>query len=91
MFMLINLRSYMLPSNINHALKRMLHLPNVDGYHLRDNANYTICLANARDGSPTSGAGEAARGCTEPAAGEDSRTLSGPGVGGGVAVEDPGA
>lgn len=51
----------------------------------------SIRLANAGDGSPTSGAGEAARGRTEPVAGEDSRTLSGPGVGRGVAVEDPGA
>lgn len=50
-----------------------------------------ICPANAGDGSPAGGSGKAACGSTEPVAGEDSRTLSGPGVGRGVAVEDPGA
>lgn len=51
----------------------------------------SILSANAGDGSPASGAGEAACGRTEPATGEDSRTLSGPGIGRSIAIEDPGA
>jgi len=44
-------------------------------------ANDQFFSANAGDGSPASGAGEAACGRTKSAAGKDSRTLSGPGIG----------